>query len=335
MEDVVKLRHAELSDRLSDGVDVLICSASFESRCLSIPLSLPPDAVRKAFVFEGSEDVGGLRVHARRICEHLGSNAKRVSIDLSDPLSVADGVFQSLSIYGSETEHVLVDITTFTRETLLIILRTLHDVLPKNAKVKLAYTAAQEYAVGLIEEEKWLARGISDIRSVLGYPGSMVPTRKFHLVVMVGFEHERATRLIETFEPASLSLGFGAPGISINDRLQAINAEFHKRLVNMYGPVISFEFSCVNPQEVYRTLNHQIEVFPRHNVVIAPLNTKISVVGAGLCALHNEDVQLCYAAASSYNIDGYSVPSDDCYLFSISSLLHQRLKQTASDTVGA
>ena len=53
------------------------------------------------------------------------------------------------------------------------------------------------------------------------------------------------------------------------------------------------------------------------NIVIAPMNNKISTVGASLAAISNENIQLAYAKASLYNTDGYSSPSDNVYFFKI------------------
>ena len=50
------------------------------------------------------------------------------------------------------------------------------------------------------------------------------------------------------------------------------------------------------------------------NTVIAPLNTKISTIGADLAALENENIQLAYAKPNIYNVDGYSIPNEFIYL---------------------
>ena len=50
------------------------------------------------------------------------------------------------------------------------------------------------------------------------------------------------------------------------------------------------------------------------NTVIAPMNNKISTVGAALAALKNPNIQISYAQADIYNVVGYSMPNDDYYL---------------------
>ena len=41
-------------------------------------------------------------------------------------------------------------------------------------------------------EAKWLSRGIGEVRSILGYSGTLKPSRSNLLIVIVGYEYERA-----------------------------------------------------------------------------------------------------------------------------------------------
>ena len=54
-----------------------------------------------------------------------------------------------------------------------------------------------------------------------------------------------------------------------------------------------------------------------HNALIAPMNTKISTVGAALLAMEDDTIQLCYATAHQYNEKGYSTPGQECYYFNV------------------
>ena len=47
------------------------------------------------------------------------------------------------------------------------------------------------------------------IRNVYGYPGTSRITRRNHLIVLTGFEIERATKIIEEINPDYLTLGNG------------------------------------------------------------------------------------------------------------------------------
>ena len=138
-------------------------------------------------------------------------------------------------------------ITTFTHEALLILLRILQRQVTKRDLVHLVYAAAAEYAVGLRPEEKWLTKGVLDVRSVLGYPGSMRPSWKSHLIVLVGFEADRATELIESYEPTVISLGFGDEKTQTSAGHHAINRMAFSTVASKVKTYYEFAFSTVDP----------------------------------------------------------------------------------------
>ena len=72
-----------------------------------------------------------------------------------------------------------------------------------------------------------------------------------------------------------------------------------------------FEFSCSDIVKTVDQLNMIIEDNKGKNTIIVPLNTKLSTLAAGVVALKNEDVQICYSVPEMYNTAGYSEPSDN------------------------
>jgi hypothetical protein len=171
--------------------------------------------------------------------------------------------------------------------------------------------------------DRWLSKGVAEVRSVLGYPGEFFPSRKTHLIVLVGFEHERASKLVEIYEPNILSLGYGKAGSETSQKHYSANRNYHKLVreaVATYTTVREFEFSCSNPWDAKKAILAQVATTPDHNVVVAPMNTKISTVGCALAAVENQTIQLSYAKAMSYNYQQYSVGGTMCYLFEVPEL---------------
>lgn len=240
-------------------------------------------------------------------------------LDKTSPLVTADNLQRALSHAGGDDGDLsyLVDITTFTHEALLILLRLLQARV-KRGSVVLAYAPAAEYSVGLPPEEKWLSKGITDIRSVLGYPGDSRPSRKSHLIVLVGFEGDRAELLLDAYQPHVISLGFGQEGTATAAQHQQVNRFAFAQLASKVSQYNEFEFSCVDVAAVEATIGVQAGRFPDCNVVIAPMNTKLSTVGVAGAAFRNDDIQLCYASASQYNVEGYSRPGTTCVLTALS-----------------
>jgi len=158
----------------------------------------------------------------------------------------------------------------------------------------------------------------------LGFPGEFLPSKKLHLIVLVGFEHERAKAVIERFEPTVLTLGIGEVSQSVSAGHYATNQKFFdevKRFVDMrtsvYSAIETFQFSGIDPILTRDIVLSQVDRISGCNTVICPMNTKISTLGVGLAAIKNRSLQVCYSRAITYNEIGYSTPSQQVTLFRI------------------
>jgi len=309
-------------DKINDcsfwPADLFICCSSFEDRCLTIPSAIRSDNITKALIVEN-----------KNICQ-AGKNAtllrekyfnKYVDVDTStiDPLMTADNLRRALEISTLQGSHqsIVVDITTFTHESLLILLNLLKSKMTMGDSVTLLYNSAMDYSTNSVSvQEKWLSKGVSGVRTVLGYPGDIQPTKKMHLILFVGYEYLRATKLIEILEPSMISLGYGRQGTATNQTHENASEYFHNLVKGMalqYAHVNCFPFSCSDPYEVKDTILQIVSNYPDENIVVAPMNTKLSAIGTGLAAIENRSIQLCYAPAMQYNFDNYSSSSDTCY----------------------
>jgi len=308
-----------LASRLPSKMDVFICSASFESRCRSVSDSIDPMAFGWVFVAVDEDHPSTEISQAAEylLGRHMPRSSK-MNVHRGDPLATADSLNHAIiSSARGEPISFLMDITTFTHEALLILVKLLQMRLKPDDSVTFVYTAASEYSVGQKPEEKWLSKGIGEIRSVLGYPGKALPSQKSHLVILAGYESERAERFIEEYEPNVLSVGLGAPGSATNPVHASINEAMHSRIMAQHKEARTFYFSCSDSLEARNSIREQIQQVRDHNVLVAPMNTKISTMGAALVALEDDSVQLCYAPAHQYNEVHYSTPDNNCFLFSV------------------
>lgn len=239
----------------------------------------------------------------------IGEHSKGI-IDLADELSLMiDSVMAS-------HDELIVDISAVSHE-LLVMLIGLMSTKGDFSRLTILYTSAEEYSYMTEPDQIWLSRGVKEIRSILGFPGHMLPSKELHLVLLVGFEVERAAELIRCFEPSVLSIGVGHKDYSVSEKHHQNNRAFFeslKRFVdeqkNSSCEVYDFEFSCVNPERTKEDLVSHINKFHQYNTVICPLNTKISTVGAALAAIENPSIQLCYAQAEEYNTSCYAKPGE-------------------------
>jgi hypothetical protein len=309
----------ELSSMMPSRIDVFVCATSFERRSLSIPTALARHDVRRVVMFSDNEIAGetGVAV-AESIAGMFPGRTSQHFIKLRDPLDIANKMIQALMEHVRAAAEVVIDVTTFTHEALLILLRVIQIFGVPDVRFTGVYTGASEYAIGLAPEDKWLTKGVLDIRSILGFSGESIPTQGQHLIVLAGFELERAERIIDAYEPNLLSIGLGDPLESISSTHFSVNQWFHRKLLERYTTVKQFVFSCDDVTHTRDAILQQARSLPGYNVLVAPLNTKISTVGAGLAALEDPGIQLCYAVTEQYNRDGYSSPSDSVYIFPIS-----------------
>jgi len=304
----------ELAVRFEVEIDVFICSASFEERCLSIPRHLNRKLVRRALIAENENHLGLHAGNGSRLMDMFEGRAEHVWLDTTNPLKTADSLQLALRRCAEErVRHILVDITTFTHEGMLILFGLLRERF-REARITYLYAGASEYSVGDVEENKWLSKGIGEIRSVLGYSGRFLPSQKLHLVVMVGFEHERVGELIRQYEPSYISLGYGESTEPGAEKHHPVNMHGFEQVKAIYPQAEDFVFYCYDPFKTKEIVRQQAGRHQNTNVVIATFNTKISTLGAALAALEDDSIQICYAQALVYNYAAYSLPGDKVYL---------------------
>lgn len=309
----------DLGDTLGHSdVDLFIGSASFEKRCRSVLGNVERDHIKRALVAVNRTFGSRLDENLDWFRQRLGDRIEYLEVFSHDPVSSLVNVEQSVTrLLALRPRSVVVDITTFTRESLVMLIRVLYRHREQSTTVSFVYATASQYSVGSsADSSRWLSAGVRNVRPVLGFTGQMAPSRDTHMIVMVGFEDERALELIRSCEPTRVSLGVCDPREPGTQSHQDTNVQRLSRLMSVLPDVAEFEFPGYDPSATQRVLEAQIRLFDDCNVVIAPMNTKMSTVGAALLALQDQSIQLCYATPYFYNFDNYSLPGEDYYLFS-------------------
>ena len=318
---------SELSSTLSDApIDMFICSASFEDRCKSITDSLGGLQIERSIVAYNQNFQTLVQKNLTYLSEKLIDRTTpdrffKVALDTSKPIWTADHIAREVEAAVQAGAHrFVIDATTFTRESLLILVRFLKQSLKASDSVQFLYAPAKEYSIGAEYEDKWLSKGIREVRSVLGYPGDFLPSRRTHLIILVGFEDERAISLIRECEPALISLGLGDNAEAGTGPHQSTNEHRFARLKSSLDSASDFVFKGYDAEATRKILTKRVSAAPDLNTIIAPMNTKISTLAAAALALENESIQICYAQASIYNYSRYSSPDDNFYLFRLAGL---------------
>jgi len=307
-----------LPTTLGNEIDFFICSASYEDRCLSIPSHLADIRIKNPLICAHEEFKSYLKDNLASIENYLGAGARKIIAQHNNPVIGTDQLHSAIKAAQTEKpQSFVVDATTFTHEGLLILIALLANTMKSDDRLQVVYAPAKRYAIGKADEERWLSRGVQSVRSVLGYPGLFKPAQKMHLVVMVGFETERVRLLIEACEPDGLSLGCGNDSTDEANNHLVVNESASLSLSGLYPNVRRFGFSCVDFEATRTALEQHVSELSGYNVMLAPMNTKLSTIGAALFAISEPRVQLCYAPAVTYNVAAYSEPGDHCVLFDL------------------
>jgi hypothetical protein len=309
----------ELNVRLPADFDLFILSASYESRSLTCAKSIRPGIYKSAMIAWNENHREYNRENMDRL-QQLCSGVRIVpcSLDSDNPVATADAFakgLESAQLHG--TSKILLDVTAFTREGLAILLRVLKLYLDPQTNITVIYNPAQKYDND--QDRPHLTFGIREIRSVLGYSGGLNPSKPSHLIVLPGYEHDRAAELIASYEPRLLSIGRIPKDESISVRFYALQNQFANSLSSIYSRnhVRLFKFSAKDINVTKNAVLKQVAKFGAFTPVVAAMNSKLATVGACLAALSNEDIQLCYAQPKRYNIESFSDPSAIAYICEI------------------
>lgn len=321
INDMKKVEKRSLSAEVGKNIDLLLFSTSFEDRCLSLIECVELDSVKTAIVFNYKNNYDKSELNLNKIKGLLDGkiNWQQKTILPNSPIENCDTFISVLDELPADA-NVLVDVSTFTRENILILIRLFKSKYSE-LNVNYCYTPSSRYSISeddsleMIKQNLWLSKGVDDIRSILGYPGVFSPVKKVLLIILVGFEYERAQILIDNYEPNLLVIGKASKDESITDRLSEINEINFNNLQNANADVDTFEFSC---KDIVKTKNALTTVYDKYkdeyNIVISPMNNKLSTIAVASFALTHPDIQICYATTNQYNIDGYSQSCDYFYL---------------------
>ena len=110
------------------------------------------------------------------------------------------------------------------------------------------------------------------------------------------------------------------PRIGLLAPHQDTNVDRLKRLKNVVGEVEEFTFSGYDARATKVAIQSIVERNRSFNTIIAPMNTKISTIGAAMVALEDDTVHVCYSQADVYNVANYSKPGEHFFHLSIDEL---------------
>ena len=312
---------------VSDSVESLfIGAASFERRCTLGPIRFLEDGggldrIRMGLFAEDSVELGGNIDTFKKSGILLGKRINRFS-----SRSVWDWVWSvAREAYG----NVIVDSSCLPREPLAMLLFALSLRREFLESVRIDYVSVNSSSCGyatqnqdLDPSQQWLSRGVSCIRSIVGYPGDFRSGRTRHIVAFAGHEFDRLHETIVFYEPDRLSISSEASKTSIVPGAVDYSNQVAERLrTEIALPEIREVSFCADSiEKTFRGLSELSIDTNNENVALVPMNTKLSFIGACLFALHHRDLRMVYAVPDQYN-PLYSSGIGDCHRFDITGIL--------------
>jgi hypothetical protein len=195
--------------------DLILVSYSFEPRSSTIVQNLAEDYEANLGVVYANEEILNLKKRSNNPdaldFDEMGyrlaarcSAIRQAKGSLQKPsvqLESLQGIFARKGSDCESVTRITVDATAFNRETLLILFGLLDTYFPI-ARKRVVYVSPEKYG-------DWLSAGFQKVRNVIGLAGLQEPSRKTMLVVLYGFEHHRALKALEEYEPSKVLIGSG------------------------------------------------------------------------------------------------------------------------------
>ncbi|MFP5514661.1 MAG: hypothetical protein ACLGJC_16460 [Alphaproteobacteria bacterium] len=305
---------AELGVELSPGPVALISCLSFEERSLAVAEALTAVGLQRwlCIVNEDIEtDISEIREKALSIAEQAGVAIEFLDASKRDPLRLTDALVRLAGEpEPGEPVRWIADITTMTHEMLLIIVAAADEIVSRWKNALFVYNVAGKYSGDDDPADKWISRGIHQVRSVIGYPGTWSPGEHTTLVALPGFDSERMRRMVEEIEPDRLIVGIARPAGERHAWSAEKNRGIAEQLLSTRKGT-TFDYPALDPFGAVDAVVRELQDV-KGNVLLAPLNSKISTAALGVLARKRPEWQVCYAPAFIYNLS-YATPSD-CFL---------------------
>lgn len=324
-----------LLEKMARPVGLISC-LSFEERSLVVAELIAKADLRRWLVIVNDDieaDISIIQDRAEQIAAEAGVTIEYLHASKRDPLPLADAFISLASgLSLDDGLHWVADITTMTHEMLLIMVAAADEIVGPWRDLDLVYNVAGAYSGEDTPEEKWISRGIQQVRSVIGYPGAWSPGDQTKLVALPGFDSERMRRMVEEIEPDQLIVGIACPIDERHSWSERKNRNIAELLLNTRKGS-TFDYPALDPLGAVDAL---IEVLKdaTGNVLLAPLNSKITTAAIGVLVRLKPEWQICYAPAVIYNLK-YATPSDCFLTCSLATIrLHAESRVAALDGEG-
>ena len=283
---------------------IFITCASFEDRCLGVPQLFSQDyAIDKAFIFVYEDPSKKREENLEKLAHFVatkGDGFSRIQTAEGDPIPAISVLHKELKEYQIREKQFAIDldITTFTKRHLLLLLKAIDD-LELWDHLRILYTEPQNYVADLYLP---MSMGLRSLSPISGFISTSSPTLPELLVIFLGYEGDRALAVYENIDPEDTVLVIARPAYhdEWNGRTEAMN----RSIIQMIGKGKIEYAHAIDPSKVTETLRRIQEKYnpAKWRWVIVPLGTKPQTLGIYYFWRENPNMfSLIYAQPLKHN----------------------------------
>jgi len=282
--------------------DLFICCASFEERCLSSAGTMGVDFLTKyavIFMVEDPEFKQEIEHNMYRLQTELRNKTTEgvfvVTCQRGNPVEGVNqlgNILKQCKLDNDDGPFITIDISGFTKLYLLELLNYL--VEEKKLGMPRILHTTQKYLPSR------LTRGIEQITTIPNYYGSPSLEKETAMVLLLGFEPDRAISVWKQYNPAKTLALITNPPRTGNPDYVKYARENNADLLSQ--PSVSVrDVPPDSPQGVKEVLDSIYEEMEEsYNIVIGPFGTKSQVVGVFLFCVQHPKVQVIYSFPATY-----------------------------------
>lgn len=226
-------------------------------------------------------------------------------VDEDKPIPVISDIIERIEKYVDDPKkaRISMDISTIMKWHLLLFLKALdlHDLCER---VRFLYTEPEDYVTDLFQP---LSFGIRKIFPIPTYSGDFNFSKDTLLILMLGYEGDRALALLEEMDPTHCLLLIPKP--AYHKEWEGRTEEMNKGIINIVGKNKIEYIDSRNPVLVCHQLVKILSKvrYSSYNHVISPLGTKPQTLGLYLYLCTNPaNTILIYGSPLRHNEPFYS-----------------------------
>lgn len=306
-------------DSLTDHFDFIIYCAGFEDRSNWIIHKAKNLTYTKAFLLKYKTTVVRPTSEENEILIENFLNKhgtlQSLEIDPLNPISTIVQILKNISEVKSKNCRILFDISVMSKQILFLFLRGLFEYdLLKNTQ--LIYTEPADYKISASK----LSFGASKHDVIPTFEGMHNPKGKRNLIILLGYEGDRAFSLWEKMEPHNCILCYPEP--PYKEGWFERTRKFNKEIIGAVGDTNLKPLHSRDPSKALQQLEKIIsDLDPKmkNNCLISPMGTKPQSVAAFYYYLKtNSYPNLIYGTPTQHG--DYSQGIGDTYILHTNNL---------------